>query len=125
MADHSRMCRIHARNEAGGLQMTDLFCTPEQGQRLKELLPELDSTLIWIEEINVNDEKEWDIAFSTGIPKQFHINFNATPALTLQELRDVARDHNKSFDELLAYRLHFDTAPELADWVIARLEGKP
>jgi hypothetical protein len=44
------------------------------------------------------------------------------PALTLQELRDVAKINNKMFNELLAYRLHFDTAPELAEWVIARLE---
>jgi hypothetical protein len=118
--------------------MKNLFCTPEQGRRLKELLPELESTLVWIEEINFFDKKGWNVAFSTGIPKQFPINFNAAPALTLQELRDIVNKvdydtftRTNSFLLDVYDQADYDdslmnsTAPELAEWVIARLEGKP
>jgi hypothetical protein len=95
---------------------TDIFCTPEQGKRLKDLLPKLTSEYYWIFEVEC-------IIGSYPFDKD-HLSNGAQkiPALTLQELRDVAKMNNKMFNELLAYRLHFDTAPELAEWVIARLE---
>ena len=95
---------------------TDLFCTPEQGKRLKDLLPKLTSEYYWIFDVEC-------IIGSYPFDKD-HLSNGAQkiPALTLQELRDVAKMNNKMFNELLAYRLHFDTAPELAEWVIARLE---
>ena len=95
---------------------TDIFCTPEQGKRLKDLLPKLTSEYYWIFDVDC-------IIGSYPFDKD-HLSNGAQkiPALTLQELRDVAKINNKSFNELLAYRLHFDTAPELAEWVIARLE---
>jgi predicted membrane metal-binding protein len=94
--------------------MNDLFCTPEQGARLKELLPELTSVYWWA---IIDHHVPNHISSFNGGPLD-----DMPPALTLQELRDVAKEHKNSFDELLAYRLHFDTAPDLADWVIARLE---
>jgi len=96
--------------------MTDIFCTPEQGKRLKDLLPKLTSEYYWIFDVDC-------IIGSYPFDKD-HLSNGAQkiPALTLQELRDVAKMNNKMFNELLAYRLHFDTAPELAEWVIARLE---
>jgi hypothetical protein len=95
---------------------TDIFCTPEQGKRLKDLLPKLTSEYYWIFDVDC-------IIGSYPFDKD-HLSNGAQkiPALTLQELRDVAKINNKMFNELLAYRLHFDTAPELAEWVIARLE---
>jgi hypothetical protein len=96
--------------------MTDIFCTPEQGKRLKDLLPKLTSEYYWIFDVDC-------IIGSYPFDKD-HLSNGAQkiPALTLQELRDVAKMNNKMFNELLAYRLHFDTAPELAEWVIAKLE---
>ena len=48
------------------------------------------------------------------------------PALTLQELRDVVRWNNMIHDLIDADRflslVMEKTAPDLADWVIARLE---
>jgi len=51
------------------------------------------------------------------------------PALTLQELRDVAREHltasiilKDSITKQFEISLFTATAPELAEWVIARLE---
>jgi hypothetical protein len=96
--------------------MNTLFSTPEQGARLKELLPELTYSFVWS-------------VFGDNIARPTIVNYPpksgmsfVPPAFTLQELRDVAKKHKNSFDELLAYRLHFDTAPQLADWVIERLE---
>jgi hypothetical protein len=119
---------------------TDIFCTPEQGKRLKELLPELTSVLVWKFSIWKKSysqkpmylEDYWDHNKISSKYKNidavkqhaFKVGY-ITPALTLQELRDVAKINNKMFNELLAYRLHFDTAPELADWVIERLEAQP
>jgi hypothetical protein len=98
--------------------MTDLFCTPEQGKRLKDLLPELTSEYYWIFDVDC-------IIGSYPFDKD-HLSNGAQkiPALTLQELRDVAlkiAEDSKSlnkFNELL----FINTAPELAEWVIARLE---
>jgi hypothetical protein len=44
------------------------------------------------------------------------------PALTLQELRDVARKIPSTFMLDLANKLTLYTARYLAEWVIARLE---
>lgn len=111
--------------------INDLFCTPDQGRRLKELVPELASAFMW-EVINT----------SKGVAKYPYVIKSSTaeilcdipsrpPALTLQELRDVAaaRDLHKRFRLMGAERLqtwqeacHEYTAPELAAWVIERLE---
>jgi hypothetical protein len=105
--------------------MTTLFCTPEQGARLKELLPELTYSFVWS-------------VFGDNIARPTIVNYPpksgmsfVPPAFTLQELRDVAKEHemHRRFRLMGAERLqtwqeatHEMTAPELADWVIARLE---
>jgi len=98
--------------------MSNLFCTPEQGQRLKELLPELTSVYYWIFDVDC-------IIGSYPFDKD-HLSNGAQkiPALTLQELRDVARSFrlNEIGQMVLSSLIHNDNAPELADWVIARLE---
>jgi predicted transcriptional regulator len=127
--------------------MNTLFCTPEQGKRLKELLPELTSGFVWA---RTDESKAFDKypviyeQFSTellgtlpvDVPIDLLLDFAQkknliTPSLTLQELRDVAIDSNlhRRFRLLGAERLEswydvsaYMTAPELAEWVIARLE---
>jgi hypothetical protein len=115
--------------------MNNLFNTPEQGQRLKELLPELTSAFVWVIRIGSLDhipylkESNQDL---WKFPKEF------TPALTLQELRDIVNKvdydtfkRTNSFLLDVYDQADYDdalmnsTAPELAEWVIARLEGKP
>lgn len=90
-----------------------LFCTPEQGRRLKELVPELEYNfaLVFYDRWHVGNADEWP---------------DYAPALTLQELRDVARQRNingsyelRDFWEFAVAKM---TAPELAAWVIERLE---
>jgi hypothetical protein len=101
--------------------MSELFCTPEQGKRLKELLPELTSYFMWVN-ANVIPNMRW-ISRTNDLPPQGD-EYTYTTALTLQELRDVALGMQSNwgskdnFSELLWY----STAPELAEWVIARLE---
>ena len=83
------------------MSIKDLFCTPEQGARLKELLPKLKCSFDWPDD---------------------------HPALTLQELRDVILkspiNTDWSFTELSS-RMCGHNAPELADWVIEILEAQP
>jgi hypothetical protein len=101
--------------------MTDLFCTPEQGARLKELLPELESGFVWRRLPNWSD---WLLVKNDISDNKFH---EIIPALTLQELRDVALkmgQDSKSLDKFNEL-LWINTAPELADWVISRLEAQP
>jgi hypothetical protein len=115
MADIGIVCRVHESNTLGGL-MNTLFCTPEQGQRLKELLPEIKYSFVW----SVFGD---NIARPTIVndPPKSGMSF-VPPALTLQELRDIARKIPSTFMLDLANKLTFYTAPHLADWVIARLE---
>jgi hypothetical protein len=94
--------------------MNDLFCTPEQGKRLKELLPELKFSLVWG---LVNGRT---IPMIVNNPPMSGFSF-VPPALTLQELRDVAIEHGMDISDLEDH-LYSSTAPKLADWVIARLE---
>ena len=97
---------------------TDLFCTPEQGKRLKDLLPKLTSEYYWIFDVEC-------IIGSYPFDKD-HLSNGAQkiPALTLQELRNVALEMQSNwgskdnFSELLWY----STAHQLADWLITRLE---
>jgi hypothetical protein len=110
------------------MNINDLFCTPDQGRRLKELVPNLECNLRWLKfEFNTEylklpyfNDKHLDEMYT-----------ESAPALTLQELRDVAKDrklvrHTKG--EYLQFHEAWDvctvtmTAPELAEWVIARLE---
>lgn len=111
--------------------MTNLFCTPEQGAKLKELLPKLTSEFVWA---SLYDDK-WFITEQRSITYGAFVEFRATftPALTLQELRDLAkeRDLYKRFRLMGAERLQTwreacqeSTAPQLADWIIERLEAK-
>jgi hypothetical protein len=104
--------------------MNDLFCTPEQGKRLKELLPELTSEYYWIFDVDC-------IIGSYPFDKD-HLSNGAQriPALTLQELRDIATITDMmevtptatyGWPEMTAVM----DAPELADWVIERLEEQP
>jgi hypothetical protein len=112
----------------GGRAMSninDLFCTPDQGRRLKELVPELQFSFVWgmqnkkTKLMVVNDPP---MSGSSFVP----------PALTLQELRDVVSklilDHmgkgSASIDnDEFEYNLSIMTAPNLAAWIIERLEG--
>jgi hypothetical protein len=94
--------------------MNTLFCTPEQGKRLKELLPELTSAYWWAV---IDHHVPNHISSFNGRPTS-----DMPPALTLQELRDVAIEIPSTFMLDLANKLTFYTAPELAEWVIARLE---
>jgi hypothetical protein len=64
--------------------MTTLFCTPEQGQRLRELLPELKYALVW-----GIDRGEFKPMMKDKMSNQF---VYAQPALTLQELIHIAID---------------------------------
>ncbi len=121
--------------------MTTLFCTPEQGKRLKDLLPELEPTMVWVfmrfgqrysKLPMFFDKYKYDHKRYKRLNGS-HIDMDAemyscfqhnaiTPALTLQELRDVVLN-NESFlvnHWIIVREIH--TAPELAEWVIARLE---
>ena len=100
--------------------MTNLFCTPEQGHRLKELVPMLKYSFVWS---LFGDNRI--IPTMVYNPPSNGFSF-VPPALTLQELRDLA------FENIESYKLGYLfanmpnwTAPELADWVIARLENHP
>jgi hypothetical protein len=96
--------------------MTELFCTPDQGKRLKELLPEIESVYWWA---IINHHVPNHISsFNGGICD------NMPPALTLQELRNVALKMGQDSKTLNKFSelLWIATAPELAEWVIARLE---
>lgn len=119
------------------MSINQLFCTPEQGKRLKELVPELTSQLVWFSNDNGESyyhepyfENELDGAYDEGTV--------TSPALTLQDLRDVVKKVNyeklKRSNTLfldpidhheLENLLDVGTAPELAAWVIERLEDTP
>ena len=96
--------------------MTQLFNTPEQGKRLKELLPELTSTYWWA----VKDHPVPNhISSFNGGPSD-----DMPPALTLQELRDVMIGECDYYDGDIAEKLYSHTAPELATWFIELLEER-
>ena len=113
--------------------MTDLFCTPVQGVKLKKLLPKLTSEFVWIEldydvGIQLRQRRHGNamsvqyVGIGESIVSVPHNYIN--PALTLQELRDVVRTLKlKQIDRIsFAVKIYEATAPELAEWVIARLE---
>jgi hypothetical protein len=122
---------------------TDIFCTPEQGKRLKELLPELEPTMVWVfmrfgqrysKLPMFFDKYKYDHKRYKRLNGS-HIDMDAemyncfqhkaiAPALTLQELRDVALKMGQDSKSLNKFNelLWINNAPELADWVIARLE---
>jgi hypothetical protein len=105
--------------------MSTLFCTPEQGAKLKELVPKLESEFVWRRLPNWSD---WLLVKYDISDNRFH---EIVPALTLQELRDeystwawgekLPEYYSVMLDEFL-HSVAGMTAPELADWVIARLE---
>ena len=118
--------------------MNNLFCTPVQGVKLKKLLPKLTSEFVWIEldydvGIQLRQRRHGNamsvqyVGIGESIVSVPHNYIN--PALTLQELRDVAREHltasiilKDSITKQFEISLFTATAPELAEWVIARLE---
>ena len=106
--------------------MNTLFCTPEQGARLLDLLPELDYTFAWGK---INRNYEWE-PFPKPIGEWSSFIYDAQPALTLQEIRDVAMTIKDgkvrlNLDWERFNHVQSSTAPELAQWVIARLEDHP
>jgi hypothetical protein len=110
------------------MSINAFFCTPDQGRRLKELVPSLTSVMEWVS-LDEGDPY-YDYPYFSGEWDGLEVA-SILPALTLQELRDVAKDrklvrHTKG--EYLQFHEAWDvctvtmTAPELAEWVIARLE---
>jgi hypothetical protein len=102
------------------MNIDQLFCTPEQGQRLKELGIGYEAKFIWQ---RWPYSTEW--VFRNAIAQSELME--VVPALTLQELRDVARTNGlmRRPHELGDWHctiLEKYTAPELAAWVIERLE---
>jgi hypothetical protein len=109
------------------MSINDLFSTPDQGRRLKELVPELTSAFVWME---WKDHTPFihDVEGSERMNEGLFALDPATlsPALTLQELRDVARNTvSESWASTFFEHLWDMTAPELAAWVIERLEATP
>lgn len=114
------------------MSITDLFCTPEQGRRIAELVPELTSAFMWAQYGNI----EPFITYKKDIVNGALIEYDCTfaPALTLQELRDLVKMANlqmferqgllllDSFDDHeLENLLQEGNAVELAEWAIERL----
>jgi hypothetical protein len=104
--------------------INNLFCTPEQGARLKELVPELTSVMVWISHAR-EPEKVW---IGELVPNPIaDFKWFYTAALTLQELFPLLKA--PAYTEVLkGFTLRLMngdlTAPELAEWVIARLEDQ-
>jgi hypothetical protein len=125
------MCRVHEGNTLGGL-MNTLFCTPEQGARLKELLPEIEYSFVW-EAINTSRGfTKYPYVIKSSTAELLCDLPNRPPALTLQELRDVAQREfageivaDPVFANAFETWVYTSSAPDLAEWLIARLEGKP
>lgn len=120
--------------------ITSLYCSPDQGRRLTELVPDLKFNMIWV---FVSHEQRWakfplfvDMFknhYKRWYDKQKDMNElvhdsirhkYASPALTLQELRDMARTIRQNELDGMAYSVKLRTAnaPELAAWVIKWLE---
>jgi len=104
--------------------MTTLFCTPYQGHKLSELISDLSYKYVWVVYRPHSGWEDYPLPLK-GLSSMYQ-NTVSAPALTLQELRDVA------FENIESYKLGYLfanmpnwTAPELAEWVIERLEGKP
>jgi len=111
--------------------MDNLFNTPEQGQRLKELLPELESGFMWVQMHNREAHTTYWHLFQTRHYMYDKQNLKAYSALTLQELRDVAQREfagqivaDPVFANAFETWVYTSNAPDLADWVIARLENE-
>jgi len=107
--------------------MTQLFNTPEQGRRLKELLPQLTSTYYWIDPTKtrpfsgLRNQNPY-----LPLPSQLTrlSDDERVPALTLQELRDVMIGECDYYDGDIAEMLYSHTAPKLATWFIELLEER-
>lgn len=104
--------------------ISSLFCTPDQGRRLKELVPSLTSVFVWY---SPNFEKFKPLPCIRKLLDE--PSKNTAPALTLQELRVFISHHKelrRRYDNTMNRYSLSTTAPELADWVIERLEeSKP
>jgi hypothetical protein len=117
------------------MSINAFFCTPDQGRRLKELVPSLTSVMEWVS-LDEGDPY-YDYPYFSGEWDGLEVA-SILPALTLQELRDVARERRmeevvyaskESKDVKIitdwSYFTCHATAPELAAWVIERLEATP
>ena len=104
------------------MNINNLFCTPEQGRRLKELVPELTSVFVWHEHPYIVTR----LMETRVIPEDYSGQHTYTPALTLQELRDVAKSIRiRTTNDYWVYmqKIFNGNAPELAVWVIQRMEA--
>ena len=108
--------------------MNTLFCTADQGARLKELVPELEYQMEWGRSHSFSN---WG---SEPKSKGYHLQYmmQSAPALTLQELRDVAQREfageivaDPVFANAFETWVYTSSAPDFAEWLIARLEDKP
>lgn len=97
------------------MSINHLFCTPEQGRRLQELLPSITSAFVWKPDGNL--ERSTIQRFLSDYPLDY-----CSPALTLQELRDILDKQPNTSSMELGGMMNKLTAPELAAWVIERLE---
>lgn len=112
--------------------ISSLFSTPEQGRRLAELVPDIESFFVW-ESFHIEGMSQPKYLLKERRKSNAIIDLSTLkyPALTLQELRDYAytADFVKYGDTsangkwfAFGVLVRTATAPELAAWVIERLE---
>jgi hypothetical protein len=107
--------------------MTTLFCTPYQGHKLSELISDLSYKYVWVVYRPHSGWEDYPLPLK-GLSSMYQ-NTVGAPALTLQELRDVAQREfagqivaDPVFANAFETWVYTSNAPDLADWVIARLE---
>ena len=108
--------------------VSSLFCTPGQGRRISELEPEIKAEFYWPYFGNLPNPYKHPVS-------KYNLSetdrLTAVPALTLQELNHFARNsriavrshssvYGNSFE--LGIMVRTKTAPELAEWIIGKLE---
>lgn len=111
--------------------INNLFCTPEQGKRLAELLPNIKSVVIGVKRVSTD----------VGYMPMFRFlyregNFvDSAPLFTLQELRDLIYSVNAEHEEKHGKSLYdyseygacskYSDATNFAWWVLRQLEANP
>lgn len=104
------------------IDINNLFCTPDQGRRLKELVPELESAFVWkpfqFEGMSVPDYTLIQ-ASRQKLLSDMPLT-NCLPALTLQELRDLYEALELGRRPEFYGALSVETTPEITAWVIER-----
>jgi hypothetical protein len=109
--------------------MNNLFCTPEQGKKLKELAPNIESYFVYtFIPTEGYDEPRMVFVRGGGYRSYPEVDTYDYPALTLQELRDYAclylgaeRFNLEKHMELI----NFSDAQGYANWIIEALEATP